>query len=181
MLTLMKIKTDHPDYSFVEELLHLSFPEAERRDDDAQREQTDRNPQFNCHLITDETEKGTVRVGLITTWNLNGFTYVEHLATSPDVRNQGYGRKVMEELKQHFPGLIVLEVEKPETDLSIRRIGFYRRCGFSLCEKEYIQPAYRKGGEELPLFLMYTGTDTLDPQFETVRDNIHREVYGVVR
>ena len=24
-------------------------------------------------------------------------------------------------------------------------------------------------------------TDTLDPQFETVRDNIHREVYGVVR
>ena len=110
MLTLTKIKTDHPDYSFVEELLHLSFPEAERRDDDAQREQTDRNPQFNCHLITDETEKGTVRVGLITTWNLNGFTYVEHLATSPDVRNQGYGRKVMEELKQHFPGLIVLEV-----------------------------------------------------------------------
>ena len=80
-----------------------------------------------------------------------------------------------------FPGLIVLEVEKPETDLSIRRIGFYRRCGFSLCEKEYIQPAYRKGGEELPLFLMYTGTDTLDPQFETVRDNIHRKVYGVVR
>ena len=47
MLTLTKIKTDHPDYSFVEELLHLSFPEAERRDDDAQREQTDRNPQFN--------------------------------------------------------------------------------------------------------------------------------------
>lgn len=25
MLTLTKIKTDHPDYSFVEELLHLSF------------------------------------------------------------------------------------------------------------------------------------------------------------
>ena len=74
MLTLTKIKTDHPDYSFVEELLHLSFPEAERRGDDAQREQTDPNPQFNCHLITYETEKGTVRVGLITTWYLNGFT-----------------------------------------------------------------------------------------------------------
>ena len=102
MLTLTKIKTDHPDYSFVEELLHLSFPEAERRDDDAQREQTDRNPQFNCHLITDETEKGTVRVGLITTWNLNGFTYVEHLATSPDVRNQGYGRK------EHLHAMLLL-------------------------------------------------------------------------
>ena len=74
MLTLTKIKTDHPDYSFVEELLHLSFPEAERRDDDVKREQTDPKPPFNCQPITHETGKGTVPVGVITTWNLNGFS-----------------------------------------------------------------------------------------------------------
>ena len=58
MLTLTKIKTDHPDYSFVEELLHLSFPEAERRGDDAQREQTEPEQRFKCHLTHEETGKG---------------------------------------------------------------------------------------------------------------------------
>ena len=63
--------------------------------------------------------------------------------------------------------------------MSIRRIGFYQRCGFSLCEKDYFQPSYRKGGEGLPLYLMFAGADSIDADFEAIRDRIHREVYGV--
>ena len=90
-----------------------------------------------------------------------------------------HGRKIMEVLQQQFPGVIILEVEKPVDEWSRRRIGFYQRCGFCLCEKEYVQPSYRKGGETLPMFLMYAGTETIDKEFESIRDEIYRKVYGV--
>ncbi len=175
MLNFTPIKTDHKAYSFVENLLHESFPEVERRDDEDQRRNADTNPLFTCYLITDDE----LPIGLITAWNLGDFYYLEHLATSPAVRNKGYGRQVMEYIKQLLPGIIVLEVERPEDEMSIRRIGFYQRCGFSLCEKDYFQPSYRKGGEGLPLYLMFAGADSIDADFEAIRDRIHREVYGV--
>ena len=151
MLQFTPLQTTDKDYSFVENLLHESFPEAERRDDVAQRDNVDNCAAFTCYLISDDE----LLVGLITVWKFVGFSYVEHLATSPSVRNKGYGRKIM------------------------RRIGFYQRCGFCLCEKEYVQPSYREGGETLPMFLMYAGTETIDKEFESIRDEIYRKVYGV--
>lgn len=178
MLTLTSIQTTHRHYPFVENLLHQSFPLNERRDDDAQRYNTDHNPHFNCYLITENREE--TPVGIITVWELEGFRYVEHLATSPDLRNRGYGKHIMEQLKNLFPGIIILEVERPEEEMSRRRIEFYKRCGFSLCEQDYIQPSYRKeGGEGVPLYLMYAGTDNIDSSFSAIRKEIYREVYGV--
>lgn len=175
MLTLTPIHTTDTNYPFVENLLHSSFPETERRDDEAQRYNTDHHPSFTCYLITD----GDTRVGLFTLWKLNGFHYAEHLATSPEVRNRGYGKLVMEKVIQMIPDILVLEVEEPNDEMSIRRIGFYQRCGLKLCEKPYIQPPYRKEGKGLPLKLMFYGTDSIDKSFERIRENIHREVYGV--
>lgn len=79
MLKLTPIKTTDSVYSFVEQLLHDSFPLAERRDDEAQRDNTDHNPRFTCYFISDDE----LPVGLITAWNLDGFYYLEHLATTP--------------------------------------------------------------------------------------------------
>ncbi len=101
MLTFTKIQTNHKHYDFVEELLHQSFPLNERRDDDCQRFNTDNNPLFHCYLITENVdEKEESLIGLITVWELNGFRYVEHLATSPAIRNKGYGKLTMEALKK---------------------------------------------------------------------------------
>lgn len=102
MLTFTKIQTNHKHYDFVEELLHQSFPLNERRDDDCQRFNTDNNPLFHCYLITENVdEKEESLIGLITVWELNGFRYVEHLATSPAIRNKGYGKLIMEALKRN--------------------------------------------------------------------------------
>ena len=176
MLTLTPITTGHPHYPFVEELLHLSFPEAERRDDDAQRRNTDTHPLFTCYLIAD----GDTPIGTVTVWRLDGFHYVEHLATSPTVRNQGYGRRILDALAREVPGVIVLEVEPPTDETSVRRIGFYRRCGYSLCELPYLQPPYRKGDSPFPLLLMFTKTESIDGDFARIRDCIHREVYNAL-
>lgn len=174
MLQFTPLQTTDKDYSFVENLLHESFPEAERRDDVGQRDNVDNCADFTCYLISDDE----LLVGLITVWKFAGFSYVEHLATSPSVRNKGYGRKIMEVLQQQFPGVIILKWRN-RGRMESPRIGFYQRCGFSLCEKEYVQPSYRKGGETLPMFLMYAGTETIDKEFESIRNEIYRRVYGV--
>ena len=176
MIEFNPIKTTDPSYPFVENLLHESFPEEERRDDDMQRYNTDNNPLFTAYLITDDTEN----IGLITLWRLSGFLYVEHLATSPSVRNKGYGKMIMQALLNNFPdSKIVLEVELPEDELSKRRIGFYERNGFTLCEKPYMQPPYRKSGSPIPMYIMYSGTESIDEMFETITSEIHKNVYQV--
>lgn len=177
MITFNPITTSHPHYAFVENLLHSAFPQEERRDNEFQRENTDHNPKFECLCITDQETDSVI--GLITVWSLNGFRYIEHLATSPQIRNKGYGLKIMNKLKETYPGIIILEVERPEDEMSTRRIGFYKRCGFELCNLNYMQPPYRKEDGELPLLLMYTGTDNIDNEFENIKNEIHREVYGV--
>lgn len=178
MIKLERINTSDKRYTFIENLLQTSFPEVERRDDADQREVTDNNPLFNAYLITDDENPG-VNIGLITVWTFGSFSYVEHLATSPEVRNQGYGARTMDALKRKINSTIVLEVEKPEDEMSIRRIKFYERCGFKLCHKDYIQPAYRKGGDTIPLYIMFYGTESIDDCFEEIKTAIYRNVYKV--
>ena len=179
MLKLIPIKTSNPSYDFVEKLLHESFPIEERRDDAEQRENTDHNPLFTPYLIVSELNGEQTNVGIITTWSFNGFHYLEHLATSPQVRNQGFGSQIMEMIKKELKGLIVLEVEEPLDELTKRRVGFYQRNGFKLCDKNYIQPAYRPDGESVPLKIMFYGTDNLDADFDKIKRTIYKEVYNI--
>lgn len=176
MIKFNPVKTTDVSYAFVENLLHESFPEEERRDDDMQRYNTDNNPLFTAYLITDDAEN----IGLITLWKLSGFLYVEHLATSPSVRNKGYGKMIMQALLHDFSDYtIVLEVELPEDDLSKRRIGFYERNGFKLCHKPYMQPPYRSGGTPIPMHVMYSGDRPIDDIFDKIKSEIYRNVYLV--
>lgn len=176
MIKFKRVTTADSAYAFIEELMHESFPVDERRDDDAQRYNTDHNQSFTAYLITD----GEINIGLITLWKLDGFYYVEHLATSPQVRNKGYGKMIMQALLHDFSDYtIVLEVELPEDDLSKRRIGFYERNGFKLCQKPYMQPPYRSGGTPIPMRVMYSGDKSIDDIFDKIMSDIYRNVYLV--
>ena len=173
MITLNLIKTSHPDYEGVEKLLLAAFPEAERRDTGLQRKFTDENEKFQCYAIRNEE----MCIGVITVWSLNGFHYIEHFATVPEVRNKGYGKEIMGTLTGQLKGTVILEVERPEDEMSRRRIGFYERCGFTLCKQDYLQPPSRKGGEAVPLYLMFIHTESIDGQYTQIRDEIYGEVY----
>lgn len=177
MIQFTPIHTSHTDYSFVEQLMLESFPLAERRTEEAQRRVTDEEECFRCLLITD----GPLRVGLITLWSFPGFTYVEHLATSPKVRNKGYGKQIMEYLASYVPGLILLEVELPEDEMSRRRIGFYERCGFTLHPYEYLQPPYHAEGKPFPLRIMTKGTEDFSYEdFLKCREYLYKYVYRYI-
>lgn len=176
MIKFNPVRTSDRVYTFVENLLHESFPVEERRDDDMQRYNTDNNPLFTVYLINDDD----INVGLITLWKLDNFLYVEHLATSPNVRNKGYGKMIMQALLDNFPNsIIVLEVELPEDELSKRRIGFYERCGFTLCKNSYMQPSYRKVGSPIPMYIMFSGIESIDDKFDNIVSEIYSKVYLV--
>lgn len=177
-MRLTAIKTTHPHYPFVEELFLAAFPESERRPVEAQRLNVDGNARFRCYLLTEDDDERPL--GFITVWELDGFYYAEHFAIAPTLRNGGYGSRVMQHLLAQLDRPLVLEVEVPEDELTRRRVAFYERQGFRICDKDYVQPPYRTGGASLPLYLMVAGDASAElPALEDVRKGIYREVYRV--
>lgn len=174
MLHFFPITTCSPRYTYVEELLHSAFPRNERRDDERQRLNTDRLPHFHCLLVQDGEEP----VGLLTWWDFPRFRYVEHFAISPSLRGKGYGHWVLEAFLGEASKPVVLEVEHPTDEQSRRRIAFYRSCGLTLWECDYLQPPYRRDDAPLPLYLMVSPGLSPDEDYGEIRETIHREVYG---
>lgn len=175
MIEIKQVKTqDEANYAFVEELMHTAFPREERRDTAQQREYSDNNPLFCSNILIEDGKQ----VGMISYWTMGDFYYIEHFAIAPTLRNGGCGKRVLETIKERLQAPIVLEVEEPNDEMSTRRIHFYRRLGFTLHEKPYIQPPYRAGDSGLPMFLMTYGEIDMDKHFERVKRTIYKEVYG---
>lgn len=116
-------------------------------------------------------------MGLLTTWNLDTFLYIEHFAMDASLRSQGYGSLALQAFIQASDRPLVLEVEPPTDALARRRIGFYQRCGLALYDFDYMQPAYTPECSPVPLCLM--GTLPQEASLAIVAELLHREVYGV--
>lgn len=158
------IKTDPEEALF--RIYEESFPVEERRDwhhlpaDDA----------FTLYgIYADDSDKPQ---GLLTLWNFGDFSYIEHFAVDGRLRGQGIGAEVLASV----PGVLLIEVELPETgEMCRRRIAFYERNGFRLLDTPYIQPSYGPGLPELPMRLMSRGNiDDIDKAVKT----LHSRVYG---
>ena len=176
MIRFQPITTsDVQHYKFMEELLVESFPPEEYRELEHLREYTDRIGNFHNNIIFDDD----LPIGFITYWDFDGFYYVEHFAVDPAQRNGGHGKNVLNYLCELLQHPIVLEVEMPEEEMAQRRINFYKRQGFVLWEKPYLQPPYRPGDDYLPMLLMAHGNLECERDFETVKNSIYREVYNV--
>lgn len=177
MPVLLPLASCHPDFPFVSELYLEAFPPEERRDLAAWQSLADLHGfPFSCLGIYD----GTKCLGFITIWAFDDFVYVEHFALHPDCRGGGWGSKTINRIAGQVEGKpIILEVEPPCDDITRRRVRFYERAGFHLCDRPYMQPPYRPTGCPFPLCLMATKLDFLIEHFEHVVTTLHREVYGV--
>ena len=164
--------TTSEEYRFVEKLLTASFPTDEYRPLEEQRRNVESVDIFHMNILI----SGKEPVGLLSYWKFDGYIYVEHFAIHPTLRGKGYGYEAISGLIKE-KGRIVLEVELPTDDITLRRIAFYTRCGLTLCPKEYIQPAYRTDGNEIPMRLMYCGVD-MEQDYEQIKSSIYRTVYG---
>ena len=176
MIQLRPIQTSDTDYAFVEQLLVSAFPEAERRAQEAQRQNVDSNLLFHCMLAKDDDKP----VGLFNYWDFGAFCYCEHFAVDPALRNRGCGSEILRTFFQTMHKPLVLEVEMPDNEVSKRRVAFYQRNGLSLWEGyEYVQPPFRAGGESLPMLLMSSEGLSSETDFWEVKRTLYREVYQV--
>lgn len=165
---------DDPLLKNVENTYIASFPEAERRAVTDFTQLVDNEPRFNVYALLNEGKY----IGFITTWRFDSFAYIEHFAIDESARNGGFGSLVMKRFIEKLSLPIVLEVELPTDEMSIRRVGFYERLGFTFDHHEYLQPPYRKGDDWLPMRLMSIGGIDLSAHYETVRKEIYRFVYN---
>lgn len=166
--------SNHSEVSFVENLYIESFPLSERRPVEDMLNLYKGDTSFVISVTVEDDQL----VGFLTYWDLDKFIFAEHFAISPEFRNGGYGRKVME-LFMQVPKPIILEVELPTTILSERRIGFYQRLGFRLWENvQYQQPAYHNEGNAVPMKLMTYGDMDVEKDLVDIRSKIYSIVYN---
>lgn len=175
MIQLIPIKDKGNNY--MPQLLDLyvtSFPSVERRDLKILEEMIAGNDKMTFNAIVEEG----VLCGLFVYWNFESFWYGEHLAIFPEMRNRKIGEKVLEHLKEQIKQPQILEVEPIADEMSERRINFYRRNGFEIVDKSYVQPAYNANpNDSLPMWIMSRGEMSAEALQNAIR-TIKQEVYN---
>lgn len=177
------ITPQHSHFEPMSRLYQASFPPDERRPVSQLRQIAQSESRFSILGIAipqAEAHGSPQFAGFIAYWHFGTFVYVEHLATQPQLRSQGLGKTLVQQLQSMFRGLpIVLEVEPAVDHVTTRRIAFYQRLGFRLHTRfRYMQPAYSPATQPLPLRLM---TCHLTPRchitLRQMAQTIAREVY----
>lgn len=120
--------------------------------------------------------EGGAEVGFISIWALGDVTFVEHFVIYADVRGGGIGGRAIDEVCKKF-GKVVLEAELPVDEIQKRRVAFYERHGFIVNPQAYMQPAYRRDGAWVPMYLMSYPCALTD--FDGVVARLYDAVYRV--
>ena len=137
---------DNPLFKKATELYRIGFPLHEQRESAAQ-----------IKILSDGAYRFDVAcevnnfVGEILYWEFENFVYVEHFCVEPSMRNKGYGQKILSLLPKKT---LILEIDPPKNEISLRRKGFYERCGFVENPFRHIHPPYKKGNSGHTLVVM---------------------------
>lgn len=141
-------KTDDPYWEASWEIYQANFPSGERRLlSDQKRALADKRYYCMAILHTDRL------AGILFYWMLPPFIFAEYLAVSDAFKGQGIGSQTMSLLKRQ-PGRLILEIEPPVDEATIRRMRFYKRQGLVLNPYAHINLPLRIGQEDLPLRVM---------------------------
>lgn len=125
-----------------------SFPLHEQREASSQRAILEEDA-YHFDLIFD----GDIWAGILLYWDAGDFLYVEHFAILPQLRGRQYGQRALELLRAKGK-TVILEIDPPVDDVSIRRRGFYERAGYTANPFAHVHPPYRAGFAGHPLVVM---------------------------
>ena len=154
-------------------LMEKSFPKNEYRAKENQKKLL-KNPMYKLDVKTDESGK---TIAFIASWNFPKFLFIEHLAVDPSCRGKGMGSKIMKDFINNSKKPIVLEIEIPNDEISIKRKNFYEKLGFKLNNHEYYQLPLRKEDKPMKLNLMSYPNEIPDETFEIIENIIQSYVY----
>lgn len=155
-------------------IMEKSFPSIERR---TYEEQLSLLEDENYKIIGLKDNQNKV-LAFIAMWQFEDFNFIEHFAVDDTLRGHGMGTYILNEcLKIMGDKKVILEVELPEDDICKRRIGFYKRCGFSFNSYNYLQPSLQEGYPLLPLRIMSYPEILNETDFYKFRDVVYKKVY----
>ena len=118
--------------------------------------------------------------GFATTWRLDGFTFLEHVATVPAVRGTGVGGAALRRVLARA-ALVVAEAEPSDRGtMAARRLAFYEGLGLLENPGDYVQPSYGVGKPPVPMRLLSSPRLLHDGERASVTAQLEREVYGFV-
>lgn len=161
------------DFDQIYSIMVASFPADERRSYiDAKEDLWD-----SRHFIDVVYGEDDEVIAYISLWDLDSCLFVETFAVSPSRRNDGLGGRMLDELRAQYDKRIALEVELPEDELTRRRIGFYKRHGFSFNEYPYALPPIGFGKKAVPLRIMATDGPLNGAEFKQIKKELYKEVY----
>ena len=158
----------HPLYKQALELYQVSFPFHEQREAVSQ-EAILSNDLYHFDLIYD----GDSFVGLVLYWERSNYIYVEHFCILPELRNRQYGQRTLS-LLQEKGKIMILEIDPPIDAISMRRKGFYERCGFVENPYSHIHPPYHKGNAGHELVIMSSPRLILRSEYDSFNSFLKR-------
>ena len=166
-------QTSDPLYEKALHLYSISFPSHEQRESLSQ-EQVLQQDAYHFDVICDSGEF----IGEILYWDIGGAFYIEHFCVLSAMRNKHYGQKI---LNAYQPTPLILEIDPPVDELSIRRKGFYERCGFVANPYYHIHPAYHRGHAGHELVIMSSPEMLKPDEYERfnhyLQDTVMKNVY----
>lgn len=140
----------HPMYEAAMALYRESFPAHELREAPSQ-ERIMGQDDYHFDLIYD----GGTFVGLVLSWQTADFIYIEHFCILPRLRGRRYGQQALAlALVQQLGKTVILEIDPPVDEISVRRKGFYERCGYRENPYAHVHPPYHRGNHGHELVIM---------------------------
>jgi ribosomal protein S18 acetylase RimI-like enzyme len=153
-------------------LYERSFPEHEQRLPDRQRALMS-NPLYHFDIVEDDG----VFAGILLYWEFSFYTYVEHFAIHPSMRGKSLGSRALETFcGRRTTPLVVLEIDPPVNDISIRRESFYQKLGFKRNNYAHKHPAYRKQFPPHELVVMSCPECMAEDEYQTFRRDLNEIV-----
>jgi ribosomal protein S18 acetylase RimI-like enzyme len=175
-MEFVRITQAHPFLDSIQGWYETSFPPPERRTFNDLLQLLPHPDMHVCGLVSEDQ-----LVGFIVYWPWEEFLFVEHVAIDPNRRGRQLGHQAIEHVLRLTTPYVVLEVELPEDDFSIRRIQFYERLGFHLTTFSYAQPPYQRGEPSIPMQLMsipaITHPNVCTAVANTIRERVYERFY----
>lgn len=139
---------DTERWNKVWELYESSFPIAERRKKkDHLRACQDPN------FFPLSAWEGNQLIGFLFYWEWDAYRYLEYLAVSPELRNSGYGSRMLRHLRD-TEHTVILEIDPLSNEQSVRRLQFYERAGYTLTPYRFMHLPYRLEAEPQELLIL---------------------------
>ncbi len=168
--------TNRPDERMEQEIYSVmseAFPACERKNREDFLAQFSQSHFFSLCAI-----RGGELAGFLNFWDFGQFVYIEHFAVRQSLRGGGTGTALLSHVQKSVNKPIVLEAEPANLgETAVRRLEYYRRCGFCNNPYPYIQPSMQAGEPPVPLVIMSSPKPLSEQEFACVRDKLYSDVY----